>query len=116
MTGQRPDDGRRARGCGTVAPMATKLTYEGVDSTVELDDHALTLRGATAAAPAGGDTPAAPPPGDEPVVIPRWEVQEATVKSATLLGYGTLTIVTKAGSEYAVRFTRDAEDRTAATA
>ena len=91
--------------------MATKLTYEGVDSTLELDDHAITLRGAAAAAPAGGDAPAAPPAGDEPVVIPRWEVQEVAVKSATLLGYGTFTITTKAGSEYAVRFSRDAEER-----
>ena len=91
--------------------MATKLTYEGVDSTVELDDHALTIRGAAAAAPAGGDTPAPPPPGDEPVVIPRWEVQDATVKSATLLGYGKLVITTKAGSEYTIQFSRDVEER-----
>jgi hypothetical protein len=91
--------------------MATKLTYEGVDSTVELDDHAITLRGATAAAPPDGDTPAPAPAGDEPVVIPRWEVRDVTLKSATLLGYGTLTIATTAGSEYTVRFSRDAEDR-----
>jgi hypothetical protein len=96
--------------------MATKLTYEGVDSVVELEDHALTLHGATASAPAGGDDDAATPAADEAVVIPRWEVQGVTVKSATLLGYGTFSVATTGGREYAVRFTREAEERFATLA
>ncbi|GAA2719099.1 hypothetical protein [Cellulomonas aerilata] len=90
--------------------MATKLTFEGVDTTVELEDHAVTLTGATTAARTD-DNAGGPPAGEGPVVIPRWEIASATVKSATLLGYGTLTITTNAGLEYAVRFSRDAEDR-----
>jgi hypothetical protein len=93
--------------------MGTKLTFQGIDATVELDDQAITLRGAAAtSAPAGGeDPPRAASGGEDPVVIPRWEVEDVTVKSASLLGYGKLVITTKAGREHTVEFPRDAEER-----
>jgi hypothetical protein len=91
-------------------PMGTKLTFQGVETTVELEDHAITLRGASAEtggeAPAGGD-----PAGAEPVVIPRWEVESATIKSASLLAYGKLVIAVRGGQEHTVEFSRDAQDR-----
>jgi hypothetical protein len=94
--------------------MATKLTYEGVDAVVELDDHAVTLHGAIeSSAGARGDesTGEGPSSDGDPVVIPRWEVEAARVESASLLSYGRLVITTKAGREHAVKFSRDAQER-----
>jgi hypothetical protein len=93
--------------------MGTKLTYQGVDTTVELEDQAVTLRPA-AADPAGSAAAAASagePGGADPVVIPRWEIENATVKAASLLGYGQLVITVRGGQEHTVEFSRDAQDR-----
>jgi hypothetical protein len=93
--------------------MVTRITYEGVDSVVELEDKAVTIRGAAAtSARSVGDAGAAGAgaAAEDPAVIPRWEVDEATVKPPTLLSYGTLVIVAR-GREYTVQFSRDAHER-----
>ncbi len=94
--------------------MSTKLTYQGVQTTVDLEEHAITLRPGTSdpmtAAGAGG-TSGVEPESEPPVVIPRWEVASATVKPATLLGYGKLVITTQGGQEHTVEFSKDAQDR-----
>jgi hypothetical protein len=93
--------------------MGTKLTFQGVDSVVELEDHAVTLHGAKSTVRSDADAPVADenPTNGDPVVIPRWEVQDVTLKPPTLLGYGKLTIATQAGREHTVEFSRDAQDR-----
>jgi hypothetical protein len=94
--------------------MSTKLTYEGVRTAVDLEDHAVTLRPAAAdpMAAAGADAASGVEPGSEPfVVIPRWEVEGVTVKPASLLGYGQLVITVRGGQEHTVEFSRDAQDR-----
>jgi len=92
--------------------MGTKLTFQGVDSVVELEDHAVTLHGAKTTVRPGADAPVADEPaGGDPVVIPRWEVEGATVKPPTLLAYGKLVITTRAGREHTVEFSKDAQDR-----
>jgi hypothetical protein len=94
--------------------MGTKLTYQGVETTVDLEDHAITLRASTADPMAAAGAEAASgveSVGAEPVVIPRWEVAGATIKPASLLSYGQLVITTQGGQEHTVQFSRDAEDR-----
>ena len=92
--------------------MGTKLTFQGVDSVVELEDHAITLHGATTTAPSGGDgQPADEPAAGDPVVIPRWEIEDVTLKPPTLLAYGKLSIATRGGREHTVEFAKDVQDR-----
>ena len=93
--------------------MGTKLTFQGVDSVVELEDHAVTLHGAKTAVRSGADAQAADesPAAADPVVIPRWEVEEVTLKPPTLLAYGKLVIATRGGREHTVEFAKDVQDR-----
>jgi hypothetical protein len=94
--------------------MSTKLTYQGVRTTVDLEDHAITLRESTEdamTAAGAGAASGVEPESKPPVVIPRWEIASATVKPATLLGYGKLVITTQGGQEHTVEFSKDAQDR-----
>ena len=83
------------------------ITFHGQDADVVLDDSTLTLVGATLESTSSGDRPAA---ADDPVVLLRTDVDDVDLKPATLLGYGRLTIGSRAGDRYGVRFPREAQD------
>ena len=84
------------------------ITFHGQDADVELDDATLTLVGATAESSASGEKPAAAA-GDR-VVLLRSDITEVELKAATLLGYGRLTVGSRAGDRYSVPFPRDAQE------
>lgn len=92
--------------------MVTRITYEGVDSVVELEDRAVTLSGAAvrSARAVGTDAAGVDADAGDRVVIPRWEVDDVTLEPASLLSYGRL-VVTARGRVYTVEFTRDAQER-----
>lgn len=76
--------------------MATNVTFHGQDVDVVLEDRTIRLVDAAS--------------GEDQVEIPRSEIGAVDLKPPTLLGYGRLTLTTRAGATHTVEFAKGAQE------